>query len=522
MKTRELAFLTWILLPLIAMTGSALAEEAKLSLRELENKVRGGWAGQMIGVAVGGPTEFRAQASTYDKPLSWDPKLMRSVLRQDDLYVEMTFCQVLDTVGLDAEPVHFGVAFGLSRYRLWHANLVGRHNIRHGIMPPDSGHPKYNAHADDIDFQIEADFIGLMCPGMPWTAAQYADRVGHVMNYGDGVYGGVFVSAMYAAAFFERDPRKIVEVGARALHPRSKYGQLIRDILDVHQRDPDNWLAAWTMVEEKWANRDACPYGALRPFDIDAKTNGGYIAIGLLYGGGDFKRTIEIATRCGQDSDCNPANAGGILGVALGYDALPKDWQKAAEDLGDEKFSYTEYSFNDIVKSTVERAKKLVVANGGRVTEDAVIVRCEEARPLPTLEQWDHGRAVKRIDAADAAWSWKGNWEKAKRGEATHAESNHKGDEASLTFEGSGVIVLGTWANDAGIVEAYLDGKRHGRTNLYENDRSRRDGESVFHVFGLEPREHEVRLLVTGEKSSDARDAFVRIEGAVIFEPERE
>ena len=56
-----------------------------------------------------------------------------------------------------------------------------------------SGHPKYNLHADDIDFQIEADFIGIMCPGLPQASNKYCDRVGRVMNYGDGLYGGMFV-----------------------------------------------------------------------------------------------------------------------------------------------------------------------------------------------------------------------------------------------------------------------------------------------------------------------------------------
>ena len=31
-------------------------------------------------------------------------------------------------------------------------------------MPPDSGHPRYNPHSDDIDFQIEADLFGLVAP----------------------------------------------------------------------------------------------------------------------------------------------------------------------------------------------------------------------------------------------------------------------------------------------------------------------------------------------------------------------
>jgi hypothetical protein len=31
------------------------------------------------------------------------------------------------------------------------------------------------------------------------------------MNYGDGVYGGIFVAALYSEAFFESDIRLIIE-----------------------------------------------------------------------------------------------------------------------------------------------------------------------------------------------------------------------------------------------------------------------------------------------------------------------
>ena len=34
---------------------------------------------------------------------------------------------------------------------------------------------------------------------------------------------------------------------------------------------------------------------------------------GLLYGGGDFTKSVDIAARCGQDADCNPATVGGVL-----------------------------------------------------------------------------------------------------------------------------------------------------------------------------------------------------------------
>ena len=124
---------------------------------------------------------------------------------EDDLYVQMSFMMTMDEFGMDASAEKFGQAFADAGYMLFHANRKARKNIWDGIMPPQSGHPDYSLHADDIDFQIEADYIGFMCPGMPQTSNEICDKIGHIMNYGDGVYGGMLVSALYAAAYFESD-----------------------------------------------------------------------------------------------------------------------------------------------------------------------------------------------------------------------------------------------------------------------------------------------------------------------------
>ena len=91
--------------------------------------------------------------------------MLANTIHQDDLYVEMTFAEVMDRVGLDATTEQYGEMFRDSKYSLWHANAGARRNLNRGIKAPMSGHPDYNVHANDIDFQIESDFIGLMMPG---------------------------------------------------------------------------------------------------------------------------------------------------------------------------------------------------------------------------------------------------------------------------------------------------------------------------------------------------------------------
>ena len=305
-------------LVLAAVGDSEAGEEQfrRLAVEEYVDKMKSGWVGQMAGVGWGGPTEFRFRGRIIpeDKMPKWKPELINQ-FGQDDIYVEMTFMRSLELYGFDVSIRQAGIDFANSGYALWHANRYGRDNLRSGIAPPDSGHPKFNKHADDIDYQIEADFAGLISPGMPNLAIELGEKFGRLMNYGDGLYGGQFVAGMYAEAFFETDMEKIVRAGLKCIPEQSQYAECIRDVLKWYKQNPDNWKKTWQLIEDKYQdNPDYRRFTCEKEndFNIDAKINGAYIVVGLLYGKGDPDKTIIISTRCGQDSDCNPSNAAGM------------------------------------------------------------------------------------------------------------------------------------------------------------------------------------------------------------------
>lgn len=509
------------LLSVIALSQDQSVRE--ITRQELRDKIEGGWAGQMIGVSYGAPTEFRFRQAMVpeDRLPKWKPEMVSNALDQDDLYVDMTFAKVLDDKGLDATTDDFGAMFKEAKYRLWHANLAARRALKRGVPATLSGTPKYNAHANDIDFQIESDFIGLMSPGQfQWTNAM-SWRAGRVMNAGDGIYGGMFISGMYAAAFFQNDTRKIVEAGLACLPARSPYAMVIKDVLRWSQENPDDWTKTWQAVNEKWDKREPCPEGALKPFNIDAKLNGAYVALGVLYGKGDFSRTIEVATKAGQDSDCNPSSACGIVGVMRGYKAIPKEWSSGIPPLADQKFNFTDYTFKTIVDSTEKRALALIEKNGGRVNGDKITVRMQKPTAAK-LELWDnYGSPVERVPSSDARWSWKGEWAKPPaggRGAARDAKvSSAKGAEAEIAFNGTGAIVTGPYSPNGGTAQVYLDGKLDRTVDVYPDEDSTKGGEAVWHAFGLKNGPHTIRLVVLGEPANGSKGANIEIEDLVYF-----
>src|ERR671912_28780 len=139
MKLRILTVAVTLLVAPAAASGES--EPRRLSRAAFQDKVRGGWAGQMIGVSYGAPTEFRFNGRIIEGDLpAWAPNRIENAIDQDDLYVEMTFAVVMDRVGLEATSEQYGEAFRTSKYRLWHANAGARRLVGRGIKAPWSGH----------------------------------------------------------------------------------------------------------------------------------------------------------------------------------------------------------------------------------------------------------------------------------------------------------------------------------------------------------------------------------------------
>ena len=502
---------------------TASDESRTIKPEVLKDKIAGGWAGKMIGVTYGAPTEFGATGKIYGDSINWKPSDIKGSMWQDDIYVQLTFLMSMDKYGLDAPAKKYQEMFAKAGYGLWHANMQARKNYYDSIFAPASGSPEYNLHADDIDFQIEADYIGFMCPGMPQTAAGIADKIGHIMNYGDGVYGGIFVAALYSEAFFESDILKIIEKALRSIPAESDYFKIIKDVIKLHQQYPSDWQASWKELEDKWGEVDIC--GAGSPFNIDAKLNGAYIVIGLLYGEGDPLKTLEITTRCGQDSDCNPSNALAVLGVIKGFNGLPEDMQEGVKAISDSIFINTTYSFNSAVRSTNKYALDLILSDRGKVTDKKLMVRTQlPVTPSPEVS-FPNVVFDKRVSIFDEnEWSLKGKWKPLEISSETDNQlikqslyGEKAGDELVIDFSGTGISIEGNWYKDGGKADIYVDGNLHRSIDTFYDFANQQHTTSIWHVLNLQPGDHKVRLVVKGEKRLESTGTKVYITSAIIF-----
>jgi len=372
MKTnRSAAFhrtVIWVALCVwsIGLVGQAAGQEfRRLPVMEYRDKMKAGWIGQIFGVSWGGPTEGRYQKiMPREKMPPFSEDLINGAFGQDDLYVEMTFLRTMEEYGYDVSIRQAGIDFANSGYALWVANAAGRGNLRNGIAPPDSSHPKFHNCAGAIDYQIEADYSGLIAPGMPDVVIALGEKFGRLMNYGDGVYAGQFMGVMYAEAFFEKDVMKLIEAGLKAIPAESLYAGMVRDMLQWHKENPTNWERTWELAEKKYNQDKNYNISAL-----DVKREGAWVLMGLLYGNGDLDQTIIISCRCGFDSDCNPSSSGGILFTTRGVSNLPDKYYRKLDET--KVFSHTAYNFPRLFDVCEKLARQGLARVGGRIEKDA-------------------------------------------------------------------------------------------------------------------------------------------------------
>lgn len=482
------------MIPVLLLLASCCSNEkpvrktkinSTISLNDLKDKIKGGWAGQTIGCTYGGPTEFKFKGTMIQdyQQMIWHDDYIKETFTMDpglydDVYLDLTFVEVLERVGLNAPADSFALAFAREDYKLWHANQAARYNILNGIMPPQSGHWMNNPHADDIDFQIESDFAGMMAPGMINTAAELCDRVGHIMNYGDGYYGGVFMAGMYATAFVSDDLKYIIEEGLKPIPKESRFYQTISDVILWHEKYPDDWKKCWFEFEKKHTSEKGCPEGVFNAFNIDAGVNAAYVVIGLLYGEKDFYRTMDISTRCGQDSDCNPATAAGILGVMSGYNNIPAYWIPAIEKVLDEKFPYTDRTLNNVIDLGYKHAMQLIRENNGEIKNDSVHLSVQTPEVLP-LEQSFEGMYPAR---------------------ELLVRVDHLEKPIQIDFNGNGIVVLGNVKSQCGIstsdyaalLDIFIDGVKTEQVRMpYDYIVRKYD---IYHKYLLPAGQHHLEI----------------------------
>ena len=323
------AFLIAVCISLSALAGAA---DFTISYEKYYDKVLGEWQGKCCGAALGMPIKgwnYRRIAKEYGEIHDYIArKPVPGFGPEDATTYQIIGLHSLEEFGSDVTSEQLAGEWlnHLDGAMAPLAEQIAYRKIRDGIMPPESG--KHSA-SEAIGGQMKAEIWGLVCPGDPARAADYGRRDGIVAHAGNGVYGEMFMAAVAAEAFrydavsWKGDPKKanadirrLLEAGLRQIPADCQYAAVVRWVMQMNQ-DGVPWREALRRIAEKYPS-------PCNPVFGDA----GIVCLGLLYGDGDFEKSLCITAMCGQETECDTANVGAVLGCLHGAKALPEKWTK--------------------------------------------------------------------------------------------------------------------------------------------------------------------------------------------------
>ena len=353
----------------------------KNNTMKLENKIHGAWMGRVCGCLLGKTVEgirtdelipFLKETGNYpmhryilysdlDKvdlnkyKFGFHSRCYADTASgmpvDDDTNYTILYQEVIEKYGRDFTP------FDISRAWLAYqpkdayctAERVAFCNFVKGFEPPESAIYK-NPYREWIGAQIRADYFGYINPGNPALAAEMAWRDASISHTKNGIYGEMFVAAMLAVAAETNNIKDIILGGLAEIPHTSRLYKEIISVLDGFE-DGVSQSECFKAIHKKYDEHSAHDW-------CHTISNAMIVAASLLYGQGDYGKSICIAVEAGFDTDCNGATVGSVLGMANGIESIPDCWTKPINDtLHTSIFGVNTVKISDRVKLTLEHIK---------------------------------------------------------------------------------------------------------------------------------------------------------------------
>lgn len=316
----------------------------KLDKDLFAEKIYGAWLGRCAGCTLGKPVEGRPRATIeaylrkadayplsdyfpvldpFPEGLELAANYVRTtkgnvthMTRDDDIDYTVLGLHILETYGRDfkSRDVALTWIYNLPFYKVYTAEAIAYRNVANGLEPPATARFR-NPYREWLGAQIRADMWGYVNPGNPERAAEFAYRDAAVSHTANGIYGEMWAAACIATAFVTDDLLQIIEAGLSEIPADCRLAKAVRDTIEWAQTYP-SWEETWEKVNAKYGHYHT----------VHTINNTCMNVMGLLYGDGNFEKSICTSVMGGWDTDCTGATTGSIVGAILGAKALPEKW----------------------------------------------------------------------------------------------------------------------------------------------------------------------------------------------------
>ncbi len=283
----------------------------KLSYETYYNKVLGGWVGKCAGGILGAPIEgFK----TFNA-IPFTEKLFETNFANDDLDLQVLWLDMLLKKGHTVRASDLNEHWDKHVDFPWCEYGIATRNIEMGLDNPNTGNHNNWYWNTGMGSPIRSEIWGMVNPGNPAKAAKFAGMDSRLDHYGFSVEAEQYLSACAALAFVESDLQTILKKGLVYLDNSSECKKMAEQV----------FLWNDTYMFDVVAGKIKSYYG-----DADftnSPMNVAFTILSLLHANNSFDFLID-AFHLGHDSDCVVATAGALLGIVLGYEAIPEIWKE--------------------------------------------------------------------------------------------------------------------------------------------------------------------------------------------------
>jgi hypothetical protein len=467
----SLLFLALPTLVLQIACSHTAAQTFVLSHDDYVDRVKAIWLAQMIGQATG--VRFEHQTASV-LPITPPSVLPGYAPIDDDYYYEMVAVRGFERYGIHMSVQQLGRQWLANSAGAWGSSRQALLLMRRGVLPPDTGSPRYNKLWWTIGPEFSSDLYGALSPGMPVQAAHLARQYGHLNGYAEGVDGGVFVSGMISIAFAQHDLHQVVKQAANLIAPSSPYRQALDTVIFMAEAGQPA-SAIYQALDHRW--------GIEYPGTNNAVLNGAIVATTVWFGEGDYQKTLQLAVHAADytDADCNAANAESVVAAMRGTKALPQAEIDALHDrvkgdtLGPEKLTPpVDESISSLARRTVAIGEAMMRDHGLNPANDVWKVPVETPIQQPP----------ESFQLADLTKYWNPDWQLLRAGFGG-GDGGLEGIPGMTYLDGD---ILATWPYDEvrGVLlerklvlgpapvldfDAGVDPGRSWRLQIYVNDR---------------------------------------------------
>jgi ADP-ribosylglycohydrolase len=318
----------------------------------LRDRVHGAWLGRCAGCNLGKPVEggwgrqklrryleladafpladYVPLVSPMPEEFSLHPSwgvaargLVQGMARDDDTDYTMLALRILEKYGPAFTSADVGAEWLLAFpfTMVYTAERVAYRNLIFGLAPPATATYR-NPYREWIGALIRGDMFGYVSPGDPGAAARLAYQDAALSHTANGIYGEMWASALIAAALSSETAQEALDAALGVVPARSRLAEALRTTMAAHGKG-ESWDQAMASMEGRLAGYNW----------VHTINNAEVVAAALLWGDGDFSRTIGYAVEAGLDTDCTGATAGSAFGALHGKEALPAHWVEPLQDV---------------------------------------------------------------------------------------------------------------------------------------------------------------------------------------------